>query len=260
MIADAYSACVGHNPESVLGAPGLAGRYLIQLLAPAIGLLRASPCYTPSRKTESVAEIIAESAGIARSEEAIDALNSCLILSADHELAPSTFAVRIASSTGADIFSCISTGLGTFGGPLTGLGCDELERMLRAASSPKKYANLLKEQTRRKEPLLGYNHPLYPSGDPRALLLLDIARSVGGKDNPARLILDCVDAATEEVGAAPGLAIGLIAIAIAFGLPEKSPGALMAIGRSAGWIAHVFEQRLAGSLIRPKTRYIGPTS
>jgi citrate synthase len=258
LLAETYSACVGRNPETVLRAPVLAGRQLIQILAPSLGLLRARPRYSLNPKATSIAAIVAESAGAPRSEEAISALNSCLILSADHELAPSTFAARVAASAGADIFSCVTSGLGTFEGPLTGQGCDEPERMLRAARSPKNYVALLKEQARRKETLLGYNHPLYPAGDPRAAYLLELARSMNSNVPLARLVLNCVDAATEELGAVPSLAIGLVAIAAALDLPEESPGALMAIGRVSGWIAHVFEQRLAGSLIRPRTRYIGP--
>jgi len=259
MITDAYSVCIGRNPETALGAPVLAARQLIQMLAPCVGLLHGSTRYVPSGKPQSVATIIAENANLAQTDDVLGALNSCLILCADHEMAPSTFAARMVASAGADIFSCVSSALGTFDGPLTGFGCDESERLLLAAKSPKGYVDILKGQVRRKEALLGYNHPLYPSGDPRAAFLLDLARSISAQDNPARHILSCVDAAAEEVGASPSLPIGLVAISAAIGLPVESPGMLLAIGRVSGWVAHVFEQRLAGSLIRPRTRYIGPT-
>ncbi|MES2537863.1 MAG: citrate synthase [Pseudomonadota bacterium] len=257
LIAQSYGASIGRNPENVLGAPVLAGRQLIQILAPALGLLRKEPRYLLNSEPEPVASVLARSVGVPRSEEVLRALNVCLVLSADHELAPSTFAARIAASAGADIFACVNNAFGTFDGPLTGFGCDESEKMLRAAVSPKKYVNLLNEFAERKEFIPGYNHPLYPEGDPRALYLLELAR-VNVQTPKARLILNCIDAGIQETEAVPSLAVGLVAIAAAFDLPEESPGAIMAIGRVAGWIAHAFEQRLAGFLVRPRTRYIGP--
>jgi citrate synthase len=254
----AYAASVGRNPESALGAPVLAGRQLIQILAPTLGLLRARPRYTPSSKSESIAAVIAESVGAPRSEEILCALNACLILSADHELAPSTFTSRIAASAGADIFSCVNSAFGTFEGALTGFGCDESEKTLRSARSPKDYVATLEDYMRRKEHIPGYNHPLYPSGDPRALLLIELARNMSSNSPVTRHVLNCIDAATEELKVVPSLAAGLVAIGAALDLPKETPGAMMAIGRVSGWIAHSFEQRLAGFLIRPRTRYIGP--
>lgn len=258
LTAEAYAACNGRNAEVTLGAPVLAARKLIQILAPAFGLLHDRPNYAPSTSAESIAAIIARSMGAANGEQELDALNACLVLSADHELSPATFAARIAASAGADIFSCVNSALGAFDGLLTGFGCDESERTLRSASSPKIYLGMLEKYTRRKEPIPGYAHPLYPSGDPRARYLIDLAKEIGPRTPRARLALNCVNAASTELGATPNLAVGLAVIAICLGLPERSPGALMALGRISGWIAHTFEQRLAGFLVRPRARYIGP--
>ena len=260
LLTGAYASCIGRSPEAALGAPVLAGRQLLQILAPCFGLLQTPPRYAASGKAESIAAIIAESAGTSPSEETIDALNACLILSADHEIPPATFAARVAASGGADIFSCVSAALGAFEGPTTGLGCDEPERLLRLARSPKEYIRTLKEYVRRKQAPLGYNHPLYPSGDPRALQLLELASSISAKTPASRLVLSCIGAATEEMGLVPSLAIGLVAVSSSLDLPEEAPGALMAIGRVSGWIAHVFEQRLAGAFIQPRTRYIGAST
>ena len=257
LIAQAYSACTDRNAETALGAPVLAGRQLIQILAPALGLLRREPRYLVNPEPEPVASVLARSAGMPRSDEVLRALNACLVLSADHELAPSTFTARIAASAGADIFACVNSAFGIFDGPLTGFGCDEAEKTLRAARSPKAYGVLLKEFAARKEAIPGYDHPLYPDGDPRALYLLDLARD-HAQIPGARLILNCIDAGIEHTESVPSLAIGLVAIAVSFDLPKESPGMIMAIGRVSGWIAHVFEQRLAGSLVRPRTKYVGP--
>lgn len=255
---EAYAACNGRNAELHLGAPVLAGRNLIQVLAPTLGLLGDKPNYAPSYEPEPVAAIVARSMGVPIDEQEMDAINACLILSADHELSPPTVAARISASAGADIFSCVNSALGAFDGLLTGLGCDKSERTLLSASSPKNYLGMLEKYTRRKEPIPGYGHPLYPSGDPRALYLIDVAKNISPRTPRARLALTCVDAASTELGAAPNLTVGLAVISICLRLPEGATGGLMALGRISGWVANAFEQRLAGFLVRPRARYIGP--
>ncbi len=256
LVAQAYGASSGRNPENALGAPVIAGRQLIQVMASAIGLLRAQPRYVINETPEPLANVMVRSAGIPVRDETIHILNASLILSADHELAPSTFTVRTAASMGADLFSCVTSALGTFDGPLTGFGCDESERLLRRAASPKNYVSMLTELAQRKEGLAGFNHPLYADGDPRAVYLLKLARQVAATP-AARLILDCIDAGIEETESAPSLAVGLVAVSAALDLPDESPGVIMAVARTSGWIAHAFEQRLAGYLVRPRTKYIG---
>jgi citrate synthase len=256
LVAQAYGTCSGRNPENTLGAPVLAGRQLIQVLASALGLLCPEPRYLLNETPEPLASVLARSMGLPVSDEVLRILNASLILSADHELAPSTFTARVAASAGGDIFSCVKSALGPFDGPLTGSGCDESERLLRRAESPKKYVELLMELAQRREGIPGYNHPLYPDCDPRAVYLLKLAREAA-QTSQSRLILDCIDAGIAETESAPSLAVGLVAVAAALGLPEESPGAMMAIGRVSGWIAHAFEQLLAGYLVRPRTKYIG---
>lgn len=257
LIAQAYGASSGRNPENALGATVLAGRQILQVLGAAIGLLRAKPQYLVNDKPEPLAALMARNAGLPARDETLQVLNACLILSADHELAPSTFAARIAASAGGDIFACLTSALGTFDGPLTGFACDESERLLRQADSPARYVKLLKEQIRRKEGVPGYNHPLYPGGDPRAIHLLGLARELA-QTAQARRILECIDAGAAETGCTPSLAVGLVAVAAALNLPEESPGLIMAVGRAAGWVAHMSEQRLAGFMVRPRTKYVGP--
>lgn len=256
LLAGSYAAAIGRKPETALGAPILAGRQMLQILAPGLGFLRRTPRYQPIDRPMPIARVIARSAGIVASEDALHAINACLILSADHELAPSTFAARVAASAAADLFSCVISGLGTFEGPMTGLGCDEPERLLKAARTPAEYVATLREAMARQEPVLGYNHPVYPAGDPRALLLLQLARDLDGGDGAA-LRLACIDAATAELQLAPSLAVGLIAVSSALRLPGEAAGMLMALGRVSGWIAHILEQRLTRTLILPRTRYIG---
>lgn len=259
LVAEAYTASTGRNAELILGAPVLAARQMIQVMAPVMGLLRNKPKYEFFLKSEPLAAMLARAGGIAPTAEACEALNACLVLSADNGLSTSTFAARIAASAGADIFSCVNTALGAFEGLLTGLGCDQAELLLLKSESPKEYVKSLKVHLHRKEALPGYNSPMYPGGDPRATCLLDAVRGMGARNRSVQALLESVSAATDELDAKPGLAIGLIAMSLALHMPTHSAGILMALGRSSGWVAHAFEQRLGGYMVRPKVRYVGPT-
>lgn len=257
LVAQAYGTYIGRNPENAIGAPTLAGRQLIQVLASTLGLIGSYPQFDLAREAEPIATTLARSMRLPQSPEVLRLLDSALILSADHELAPSTYAARIAASAGGDIFACVISALGTFEGPLTGFACDESEQLLHQADSVKAYVQSLKELAERKEGVPGYNHPLYNDADPRATSLLTLAQAISPLTPRARLVLDCIEAGMEKMRLAPSLAVGLVALAAALGMPAGAPGAIMAVGRTAGWIAHAFEQRLSGYLVRPRTKYVG---
>ncbi|CAB3837904.1 citrate/2-methylcitrate synthase [Achromobacter deleyi] len=259
VVVEAYAASLGKHPELTLGAPALAGRQLVQVMAAALGLLGEQPEYVLSQRPQAIAALVADRLRVRTDADALWAINAALILSADNELAPATFAARIAASAGSDIFSCVTTALGAFEGMLTGVGCDEAEAMLRqTANDPDRYLALLAARIDRKSPLAGYNHPLYPAGDPRARLLMDIARQVVAPGGQGAVALHCIDQAQARLLLKPNLPLGLLAVCLALEAPAGAAGAVMALGRTAGWIAHALEQRLAGFLVRPRARYVGP--
>lgn len=257
LVAQAYGACSGRSAENAIGAPALAGRQLIQAMAATLGLLGSPPRFRLAREPESVAATLIRSMGLRQTQEVARMIDAALILSADHELAPSTYAARVAASAGGDIFACVVSALGTFEGPLTGFACDASEQLLRQSASAKSYLEALKELAERKVGVPGYNHPLYDDADPRAMLLLAMAQSVAPLPPRARLQLECIEAAMSKMQLAPSLAVGLVALSAALEMPAGAAGAVMAVGRTAGWIAHAFEQRLAGYLVRPRTKYVG---
>jgi citrate synthase len=255
---ETFAASLGRNPELTLGAPVLAARQMTQAMAAATGLLAASPRYGLSDAPQPIAAILADNMGIAPTPAHLRVLDAALILSADNELAPATFAARIAASAGADVFSCVTTALGAFEGMLTGLGCEQAEAALAQARAPESYLDILKGLLARKSPVPGYGHPLYPEGDPRATLLLELAREIPPAGARGKIAIKCVDLACAELGLKPNLPLGLAVLAAVLGAPAGASGALMSVGRTAGWVAHAFEQRLAGFLVRPRARYIGP--
>ena len=206
----------------------------------------------------SVAEALVASVGAARSGgRAVRAVNCALVLAADHELNASTFAARIAASAGADLFACLTAAIATLSGRRHGGECDRVEALVREVGTPRSARSVVLARTQHGDLLPGFGHPLYPDGDPRALPLLAAARALA--PNAMRTLDAIVREAREVLGLKPTLDVGLVAIARAIGVPAAA-SAIFALGRCAGWTAHVIEQREAGFLLRPRARYLGETT
>jgi citrate synthase len=103
--------------------------------------------------------------------------------------------------------------------------------------------------------LPGFNHPLYPEGDPRARYLIDVARRLEGRHPSVEPLYAALDIAATH-GCLPSLEFGLTLLTIALGLPPRSAFSLFIISRTAGWLAHIVEQRKSGALIRPRADYL----
>ena len=187
-------------------------------------------------------------------------LDAALILLADHELATSTLAARVAASTRADPFAVVLAGLGAVSGPLHGkapLGAHQL--LIDAASSaPAELAVArLLEQSRG---VPGFGHPVYRGVDPRAACLLEkLAPLIKPQD---RRVLDAVAAAaSNSFSAKPNVDFALGAFAFATRMPLGATEAIFAIARTAGWIAHALEEYGEAPLrFRAQAIYIGATA
>lgn len=256
-VAESLALAYGGNPEARLGAPIAAARQLIHVIGGAIAMLVPGGRHVPAADGEPVAALLARGAGLAPDAVTLRALDAGLIVSADHEFAPSTFAARIAASAGADVHACFVSALCAFEGSLTGLGCDRAEDLLAGAEDAAELRCRFAALRAQGQRLPGFNHPLYPRGDPRALHLIDVARALPRPSRMADAVFAFLDEAASSFDAHPSLPIGLVTLCSSLGLPPRAAGAIMALGRSAGWLAHVQEQRLAGFLLRPRARYVG---
>ena len=197
----------------------------------------------------------AAAAGLGAKRPDLGAVDMALVALADHELNASSFAARVAASAGADLYACFSAALAALSGTRHGGECDRVERLVREAGAPSRAARFFRERARRGERVAGFGHPLYPAGDPRAVLLLDAARSLSPRRGAT--LEAFVRAGEDALGLAPTVDVGLVAVARALGMPRGSAAAIFALGRTAGWVAHVLEQREAGYLLRPRARYVG---
>jgi citrate synthase len=179
-----------------------------------------------------------------------DLVRRVLVLQSDHELNPSTFAVRIAASTGASLAACALGGFSALSGPLHGEAAAralaQLDEAMEARDADEGVALLLS----RGERLAGLGHPLYPEGDVRASAMLKALKPRAG-------IARVIAAMEQAVGRRANCDAALAAMTRELGLPDDAPFVMFALSRMTGWLAHAIEQRASGKLIRPRAKYIG---
>ena len=211
------------------------------------------------RETSSVAELLARTCK-APQEDARRALDMALVALADHELNASSFAARVAASTDAHLLACITAALATLSGPRHGGACDRVEALLDEAATLARPAQVLEKRTRRGDAVPGFGHPLYPNGDPRGQLLLEQSRQLGQRNAALKKRLEPAFVLAKlmaKQGLPATVDFGLVALTRALDLKPGFAGLLFALGRSAGWIAHVLEQRGSEAVLRPRARYLG---
>lgn len=186
-----------------------------------------------------------------------DVLRSALVLCADHELNVSSFTARCVASAGSNPYAVVIAGLAALEGTRHGGAGARVESMLDSTRRARYLRDAVAERLRRGEPIDGFGHPLYRSGDPRATALLDLLRDRYAKSAELMFVLDFADAAASALREKPNIDFALAAVARVLRLPRGSPLTLFAIGRTIGWIGHAIEQYATGQLIRPRAKYVG---
>jgi len=179
-----------------------------------------------------------------------DTIRRVLVLLADHELNASTFATRVAISTGASLSAGVLSGLATLTGPMHG-GASASVRALATLAARHGVQRAVRDWLTQGQLFAAFGHPLYPDGDVRAAALL-------ANQPPLPLYAElaaCVESATGE---RPNVDFALASLAASKRLPRSAPFTLFALARCAGWLAHAIEQAQTGHLIRPRARYVGP--
>jgi citrate synthase len=187
----------------------------------------------------------------------VSAVQTALVLAADHDLAASTLAARVAASVRADPYAVVATGLGAVGGALHGGAALGAEVMLGSAAGPADAPRVVGDLLRRGERIPGFGHFVYKSGDPRAVLLLQVIAAHA----PASPRLAIARAVLAEVHRRalpePNIDFALATLAGVAGMIPGAGEAIFAVARTAGWIAHAMEEYDRNAPIRPRSIYTG---
>ena len=192
------------------------------------------------------------------SPAAVQAINGALILLADHELAASTLAARVAASTRAGTHGVVAAGLGAVSGRLHGGESLRVRRLLAIADA-EGAAAAVDAALERYGRLPGFGQVIYPDGDPRAPLLRALVDEAWGGAPALRVVDEVAAEARRRNAAPPNIDFALATLGRAAGMADDAAEAIFAVARIAGWLAHALEEYGERPLrFRPKATYIGP--
>jgi citrate synthase len=189
-------------------------------------------------------------------------IDVALILHADHEFNASTFAARVTASTLSDLYSAITSAVGTLKGPLHGGANERVMELLRQIGSTDRVETEIKARLARHERIMGFGHRVYKVTDPRAVILREWSQKVGQERGNLRwyeMLRRVEQVVFQEKGLYPNVDLYSGSVYTLLGIPDDLFTPLFAMSRIAGWSAHVLEEYSDLRLIRPKATYTGPT-
>jgi citrate synthase len=216
---------------------------------------------TPRKSLSFAANFLAMVTGSVPEPSAERAFDCALILRADNELNPSTFAARVTAATGADVFGSVLAGLSALAGPRHGWHPRNVLAALEEIGSPEQVAGWVRERLAQKKKVPGFGHVVYRGEDPRSGLLRGFAGEEcqrAGLWSLFRTAHELEQVMVRETGQHPIVDFYLAPLYRAVGIPADLFTATFAVSRMCGWVAHILEQYGDERLLRPRAEYVGP--
>ncbi|MHB8352257.1 MAG: citrate/2-methylcitrate synthase [Thermoplasmata archaeon] len=254
------------STETVAGPTGIGGALRLTALLPTIvsefHRRRNGRAPLPARPELShAANVLYLLTGAEGTARDIRAMEVALILHADHELNASTFAARVTASTLSDLYSAVTSAVGTLKGPLHGGANERVMELLRQIGSVDRARAVITDKLARHERIMGFGHRVYKVEDPRATILREWSRQIGeekGNLQWYQLLQQVEQVVHQEKGLYPNVDLYSGSIYALLGIPDDLFTPLFAMSRVVGWTAHVLEEYADLRLIRPKAHYVGP--
>jgi citrate synthase len=201
--------------------------------------------------------------GTQASPDIVQALNTYLVLLADHGMNASTFTARVIASTESDLTSALVGAIGALKGPAHGgAPAAVIEQLEHIAKAPDTEA-FMREMRQRKEKFMGFGHRVYRVYDPRAKILKEMCRRMNPKfyelaTRVEEIALRILHEEHPERPQSTNVEFYSAGVLQAIGLPKEYFTPTFATARVAGWSAHVLEQAAHNRIIRPQSEYVGP--